>query len=178
MILRYAGPGELPQQHRQQPGQYFVVVYKNIFTFKGKPTIELNYVFDMHAHSHAEGCSSEYVPMGRNHSEVQDSFLPELGDKPNHPKTFMFPKRKFGDKKPTYRSFQSSWFKKWPWITYNETEDKAFCFACIKAVQQERLRNCALTSKTEHLMHFSPVALQIGKMPLERSTSARRISSS
>ena len=87
-----------------------MVVYKNIFTFKGKPTIELNYVFDMHA----EGCGSKYVPMGRDHSEVQDSFLPELGDKPNHPKTFMFPKQKFGDKKPTYRSFQSSWFEKWP----------------------------------------------------------------
>ena len=60
---------------------------------------------------------------------------------------FAFPKRKFGDKKPTYRSFQSSWFDKWPWITY-ETEDKAFCFVCIKAVQQERVRNCSLTSKT------------------------------
>ena len=75
-----------------------VVVYKNIFTFKGKPTIELNYIFDMHA----EGCGSEYVPMGRDHSEVQDSFLPEVGDKPNHPKTFTFPKQRFGDKKPTY----------------------------------------------------------------------------
>ena len=76
---------------------------------------------------HAEGCGSEYVPVGRDHSEVQDSFLPELGDKPNHPKTFTFPKRKFGDKKPTYRSFQSfqsSWFEKWPWITYNETENR------------------------------------------------------
>ena len=101
-LMTCTGPGELPRQHQQQPGQYFVVVYKNVFTFKGKPTIELNYIFDMHADSHAEGCDSKYVPMGRDHSEVQDSLLPELGDKPNHPKTFTFPKRKFGDKKPTY----------------------------------------------------------------------------
>ena len=108
--------------------------------------MESNYVFDMHT----EGCSSEYVPVpvGKNHNEVQDLFLPELGDKPNHLKTFTFPKQKFGNKKPTYRSFQSSWFEKWPWITYNETEDKAFYFVCIKAVQQERVRNCTLTSKT------------------------------
>ena len=96
---------------------------------------------------HAEGCgSSEQVPVEVDYNE--DLFLPVLSDKPNHPKTFAFPKRKFGDKKLTYRSFQSSWFDKWPWITYNETEDKAFCFVCIKAVQQERVRNCSLTSKT------------------------------
>ena len=96
---------------------------------------------------HAEGCSSEQVPMEvDDHNE--DLFLPVLGDKPNHPKTFMFPKQKFGDKKLTYHSFQSSWFDKWPWITYSETDDKAFCFVCIKAVQQERVRNCSLTSKT------------------------------
>ena len=83
--------------------------------------------------------------MGKDHNKVQDLFLPELGDKSNHPKTFKFLKQKFGNKKPTYCSFQSSW---WPWITYNETEDKAFRFVCIKVVQQERVRNCVLTSKT------------------------------
>ena len=87
------------------------------------------------------------VNSGKDHNKVQDSFLPELGDKLNHLKTFTFPKQKFGDKKPTYQSFQSLWFKKWPWITYNETEDKAFSFVYIKAVQQERVRNCMLTSK-------------------------------
>jgi len=37
--------------------------------------------------------------------------LPKLGDKPNQPKLFPFPKRKFDDQKPTFRSFQSSWFE-------------------------------------------------------------------
>ena len=102
---------------------------------------------------HKEGCSSERatVPVEKekdHDAEFEDLAFPELGDKPNHSKSFSFPKRKFGDKKPTYRSFQSSWFEKWPWLTYNETDDKAFCFVCIKAVPQERVRNCALTSKT------------------------------
>ena len=64
-----------------------------------------------------EGCSSEHVSVavGKDHNKIQDLFLLELGDKPNHPKTFTFPKRKFGDKSlATYRSFQSSWFEKWP----------------------------------------------------------------
>ena len=126
------GPGELPQQHRQEPGQYF----DTKFIFKCKLTIESNDIFDMHA----EGCSSEHVPMpmGKDYSKVQDLFLPEFGDKPNHPKTFMFPKQKFGDKKPTYRSFQSLWVKKWPWITYNEMDDKAFCIALFLLKQYNR----------------------------------------
>ena len=65
-----------------------------MFTFKGKPTIELNYVFDMHA----EGCSSEYVFMGRDHNEAQDSFLPELSDKPNHLKTYVSEANVWGQK--------------------------------------------------------------------------------
>ena len=101
---------------------------------------------------YVEGCGSTRatIPVEQKKdgdTEIHDLAFPELGDKPNHPKSFSFPKRKFGDKKPTYHSFQSSWFVKWPWLTYNETDDKAFCFVCIKAVQQERVRNCALTSK-------------------------------
>ena len=114
---------------------------------KLKPTIESNYFFGMHE----EGCSSSQHALLVPVAAAEDGhFFPELGDEPNHPKTFVFPKRKFGDKKPTYRSFQSSWFEKWPWISYNETEDKAFCFICIKAVQQERVRECTLTSKTSN----------------------------
>ena len=98
---------------------------------------------------HVEGCNSQvssvHVP---DNNKFQDLFLPELGDKPNHPKTIMLLKQKFGDKKPMYRSFQSLWFEKWPWIMYNETDDKAFCFVYIAAIQQGRVRNCMLTSKT------------------------------
>ena len=54
------GRGSCPGSTGNSRGNIFVVVYKNIFTFKGRPTIELNYVFDIHA----EGCSSKYVPMG------------------------------------------------------------------------------------------------------------------
>jgi len=49
---------------------------------------------------HEEGCTSRHVPpvpLSRD-----EDVPPELGDKPNQPKTFTFPKRKFGDKKPTY----------------------------------------------------------------------------
>ena len=117
---------ELPRQHRLQPGQYFAKV---IFTFKKKPTIECNYAYEMRE----EGCSSTHatIPVEQEKdrdAEIHDLAFPELGDKPNHPKSFLFTKRKFGDKKLTYGSFQSSWFEKWPWLTYNETDDKAFCF--------------------------------------------------
>jgi len=50
-----------------------------------------------------------------------------IGDKASQPSSFSFPKRKFGEKNPVYRSFQSSWFKKWPWLHYDQANDKAFC---------------------------------------------------
>ena len=56
-----------------------------------------------------------------------------LGYQPNQPKSFTFPKRTFGLKKPIYRSFQSSWFTKWPWLHYDQVNDKVFCFTCLKA---------------------------------------------
>jgi len=93
--------------------------------------------------------------------------LPDLGDKPNQPKLFPFPKCKIGDQKPTFRSFQSLWFEKWPRISYDKTHDKAFCFICVKAVQQERVRECTLTSKTQDA--FLSHGFTIGKMPLVKS---------
>ena len=49
---------------------------------------------------HVEGCSSEQVPMEVDRNE--DFLFPVMS---NHPKTFTFPKQRFGDKKPTYSSF-------------------------------------------------------------------------
>ena len=56
-----------------------------------------------------------------------------LGDQPNQTKSFAFPKRTFRLKKPIYHSFQSSSFKRWPWLHYDHINDKAFCFTCLKA---------------------------------------------
>ena len=66
--------------------------------------------------------------------------VPEIvGDKPNQPAatTFKYPKRKYGDKKPTWRSFQPTWFQKWPWLTYDQGQDKVYCFTCVQAVKKE-----------------------------------------
>ena len=59
--------------------------------------------------------------------------LQTLGDQPNQPTAFSFPKRDFGKKNPVSRSFPASWFKKWPWLHYDQTNDRAFCFTCMKA---------------------------------------------
>ena len=47
-----------------------------------------------------------------------------------------FRKRKFGEARPVFRCFQAAWFKKWPWIRYDQVNDKAFCFTCVKASKQ------------------------------------------
>ena len=74
--------------------------------------------------------------------------LPDLGEKPNQPTSFNFPKRRFGIKSVTYRSFQPVWFRQWPWISYDQEHDRAYCFCCVQAVRQEKVRCYWLTSKT------------------------------
>ena len=66
----------------------------------------------------------------------------KIRDQANQPLSFTFPKRRFEKKRPVYRSFQSSWFKKWPWIHYDQDNDKAFCFVCIKASKVANFKVC------------------------------------
>ena len=60
------------------------------------------------------------IPKGKDHSKIQDLFISESGDKPNHPENYTFSKQKFGNKKLTYRvPFDlGSWFEKWPAMNY------------------------------------------------------------
>ena len=72
----------------------------------------------------------------------------DVGDKPNQPSSFNFPKRKFGATKPVFRSFQSSWFNKWPWLHYDQAEDRVFCHACVQALKKGSVTR-SLATKAE-----------------------------
>ena len=65
---------------------------------------------------------------------------------PNQPTNFAFPKRKFGVKTPTWRSFQASWFKRWSWLTYDQNQDKVYCFSCVRVTSQGKV---VVKGKTE-----------------------------
>ena len=41
--------------------------------------------------------------------------------KPHQPLSFNFPKRSFGKKRTVERSFLPSWFAKWPFLPYDES---------------------------------------------------------
>ena len=87
------------------------------------------------------------VKMATSASDSASSdVLQTLGDQPNQPTAFSFPKRDFGKKNPVSRSFQASWFKKWPWLHYDQTNDRAFCFTCMKASKLGNLKVCASKS--------------------------------
>ena len=94
--------------------------------------------------SFIQDCSEDQHPVEVNY----ETCLPDLREKPNQPTSFNFPKRHFGIKSTTYRSFQPAWFKQWPWILYDQEHDRTFCFCCVQAVRQEEVRGCSLTSKT------------------------------
>ena len=59
---------------------------------------------------------------------------------PHQPRTFQFPKRDFGKKTVVKRSFQHSWFAKWPWLHYVEERDVALCFTCTRAYSEKKIQ--------------------------------------
>ena len=66
--------------------------------------------------------------------------LPQLGSEPVHPgPDYPFPKRKFGKSTGVERSCQDIYFRSWPWLTYEESEDKVYCFTCITAARQHQV---------------------------------------
>ena len=64
----------------------------------------------------------------------------DLSDEAHQPKKFNFPKREFGKTKVIMWSFQPSWFEKWPWLHYNESEDSVLCHTCAKASLQKKIQ--------------------------------------
>ena len=42
-----------------------------------------------------------------------------VGDVPNQPIAYSFPKRPFGKAEVVHRAFQSSWFNRWSWLHYD-----------------------------------------------------------
>ena len=68
-------------------------------------------------------------------------WIPDVGSKPHQPLVnFKFPYREFGKQKLVKRAFQHSWFAKWKWLHYEEDMDKAFCYNCIQAYKEDKLR--------------------------------------
>ena len=60
-------------------------------------------------------------------------------DLSNQPVDFSFQQRKFGEVHP----FHATWFKKWPWIHYDQVHDTASWFVCVKASKLANLKVCA-----------------------------------
>ena len=51
---------------------------------------------------------------------------------------FKFPKRSFGKKDIVHRSFQHSWFLKWPFLHYSEASDAVYCHTCLTMFRQKK----------------------------------------
>ena len=57
------------------------------------------------------------------------------------PKSFKFPKRKFGTKGEAMRSFRAEWCSddNYPWLHYDVSSDSAFCYLCMTAAHEGKL---------------------------------------
>ena len=81
---------------------------------------------------------------------TSQSAIPVKKNRPFH--GYSFPKRYFGKNQ---RSFLLEWFKKYPWLHYNEATDSAFCFNCMttatggkihSAKQDDAFISCGFTN--------------------------------
>ena len=52
----------------------------------------------------------------------------------------------FGNKQ---RSFRPLWFKKFKWLHYDEENDKAYCFVCIKTIETNDMGGESARSSTK-----------------------------
>ena len=64
-----------------------------------------------------------------------------IPDKPHQPRGVPFPKRDYGETNVAKRSFQPSWFDKWPWLHYCEENDcvHVVCHTCLLAKSEKKL---------------------------------------
>ncbi|KAL5469095.1 hypothetical protein EMCRGX_G030291 [Ephydatia muelleri] len=101
------------------------------------------------------GCSID-----ANFQQSSSEILPDIGENPNHPIKYNFPKRAFGVKDITHRSFQAQWFQKWSWIHYDEGRDIVFCSICVKAARSNKLKAAKICD-----LSFISRGTAIGRMP-------------
>ena len=88
-------------------------------------------------------------------SRVIAANVPDLPSSPHHPsETFSFPKRSFGKTKVVWRSFQPAWYRQWPFLHYDESNDLAYCHTCVQAEEDENIECrssfCKLISWPDH----------------------------
>ena len=80
----------------------------------------------------------------------------DVPDSPHQPEPdFAFPKRSFGKKTVVKRSFQHSWFNKWPFLHYNESTDTVLCHTCLLMFKQKK----SLTQSTKADQAFVSIKL-------------------
>ena len=72
-----------------------------------------------------------------NDKHLQDTFSTTsylVPVQPNQPTTIKFPKLQFGK---FNRAFQGTWFNDFPWLHYDETNDKVLCHTCMMRAEFE-----------------------------------------
>ena len=68
----------------------------------------------------------------KSEKSTKVKLLPDIGEKPHQP-NIIFKKTVFAG---TPRSFHHKYFLEFPWLHYNETEDKVYCSYCVKCIKE------------------------------------------
>jgi len=63
--------------------------------------------------------------------------MAQLPEQYRPPKSFNFPKRKFGSKNEE-RTFRVDWSQQYEWLHYDVGMDAAFCYLCMKCDREKK----------------------------------------
>ena len=120
----------------------------NYFLVKPKETssknVELESSFTTTSED-AEGGAGDAEDHNRVENAAGSTVRADTIVTPNQPKNFQFPKKDYGKQS---RSFQSLWFKDYPWLHYDEISDSAFCYICISQNNKGNLTSARNMEKT------------------------------
>lgn len=78
---------------------------------------------------------------------------------PVQPKNFNFPKRLMSGQ---FKVFEKEWFRRFPWLRYDEELDAAICFPCVKAIDKNMIASGNMGYA------FLEISLQIRSMPWKK----------
>lgn len=103
-----------------------------------------------------ESCESPVQNWNARKSEQENQNSGNLIQTPNQPSQYNFPKKRYGNQN---RSVQSTWFKEYPWLHYDEEKDSLFY--CISSNQYHR--GNLVSARNTLNRHLYPTAFPTGR---------------
>ena len=104
-------------------------------------------------------------------NEKKPKPLQIIGNSPLQP-NISFMKTDFSGK---LRNFQYKWFSDFSWLDYNEVEDRAYCFLCIKCIKEELSKKSFSKAKAFQKQKLSLMKVLITRIKVKKDLKCMQV---